>query len=147
MQAFVFVIKTSNHFRFCMKTFMFVLISYFGVSMLAMAEQQKIEAGGFVHSVYFWLNNPENSQDRKAFESHLSQFISASKYVKSKHIGVKAVSDREVVDSSYDYTLVVTFASKEEQDKYQSEDVHLKFVEDAAHLWKKVIVYDSHSIL
>lgn len=122
-------------------------MSYLGMSMLAMAEQQKIESGGFVHSVYFWLNNPEDSQDRKAFESHLSKFINGSKYVKSKHIGVKAASDRGVVDSSYDYTLIVTFASKAEQDKYQAEDVHVKFVEDAAHLWKKVVVYDSTSIL
>ncbi len=130
-----------------MKSLLLILIGYFGVSTFAMAEQQKIEAGGFVHSVYFWLNNPENTKQRQSFEAHLNKFINASKYVKSKHIGVKAKSDRDVVDSSYDYTLVVTFDSKSDQDKYQTEDVHLKFVDDASHLWKKVVVYDSHSIL
>lgn len=114
---------------------------------MANASQQKIEAGGFVHTVYFWLNNSDQAEDRKAFEAHLSKFINASKYVKSKHIGTKASSPRDVVDSSYDYCLIVTFANKAEQDKYQSEDVHLTFVKDAAHLWKKVVVYDSQSIL
>ncbi|WP_158968075.1 Dabb family protein [Paraglaciecola sp. L3A3] len=114
---------------------------------MANAEQNKIEAGGFVHSVYFWLNNPENAAERKEFEHHLTKFINSSKYVKSKHIGTKAASDRDVVDSSYDYTLVVTFTNKAAQDLYQSEDVHLTFIKDAAHLWGKVVVYDSQSIL
>ncbi|MDU0354612.1 Dabb family protein [Paraglaciecola aquimarina] len=113
---------------------------------MANATQDKIEAGGYVHSVYFWLKNPTNLEDRKAFEGHLTKFISASKYVKSKHIGTKMSSDRDVVDSSYDYTLVVTFNNKAEHDLYQSEDVHLTFIEDAAHLWGKVVVYDSQSI-
>lgn len=114
---------------------------------MANANQEKIAAGGFVHSVYFWLNNPESKQEREAFEKHLTKFINASKYVKTKHIGTKASSPRDVVDSSYDYCLIVTFANKEEQDKYQSEDVHLTFVKDAAYLWKDVVVYDSNSIL
>ncbi|MBC3766205.1 Dabb family protein [Neptunicella marina] len=114
---------------------------------MVQAEQQVIEAGGFVHSVYFWLHNPDSQQEREAFEKHLTTFIDASDYVKSKHIGTRASSDRDVVDSSYDYTLVVTFDNKAQQDKYQSEPVHLKFVKDASHLWKKVVVYDSQSIL
>lgn len=130
-----------------MKKLLIILISYFGISFMANASQQTIEAGGFVHTVYFWLNNSDQAEDRQAFEAHLSKFINASKYVKSKHIGTKASSPRDVVDSSYDYCLIVTFANKAEQDKYQSEDVHLTFVKDAAHLWKKVVVYDSQSIL
>ncbi|MDN4503545.1 Dabb family protein [Alteromonadaceae bacterium BrNp21-10] len=130
-----------------MKKSLLILISYLSISFMANAEQQTIEAGGFVHSVYFWLNNPTDAADRDAFEQHLSKFINASEFVKSKHIGTRATSDRDVVDSSYDYTLVVTFDSKAEQDKYQTEPVHLTFVKDAAHLWKKVVVYDSQSIL
>jgi len=97
----------------------------------------------FVHVVYFWLNNPDNSQDRQEFETALNAFIDASDYAKTKFIGVPAMTDREVVDNSYTYCLIVSFASKEEQDKYQTEPVHLKFVEDAQHLWNKVQVYDA----
>jgi len=109
--------------------------------------QTVIESGGFLHSVFFWLKNPESEADRKAFEKHLNTFIDNSQYVKSKFIGTVAPSDREVVDSSYTYTLVVSFASKEDQDKYQTEPAHIKFVEDAQHLWEKVIVYDAFNTL
>lgn len=97
----------------------------------------------FVHVVYFWLHNPDNADDRKEFESALKTFIGASEYAKTKFVGVPAMTDREVVDNSYTYSLILSFNSKEEQDKYQAEPVHVKFVEDAQHLWRKVQVYDS----
>jgi hypothetical protein len=109
--------------------------------------QTIIEPGGFIHSVFFWLKEPENQDAHQEFLGHLRSFIDASDYVKSKHIGSKNASDREVVDSDYNYSLIVTFNNQEEQDKYQSEPVHVKFVEDAQHLWHKVVVYDSLSIL
>ncbi|MEJ2003711.1 MAG: hypothetical protein P8X57_01835, partial [Cyclobacteriaceae bacterium] len=46
--------------------------------------------GKFVHSVYFWLNNPENSQDREEFLAALTAFIANSKYVSSYHIAPAA---------------------------------------------------------
>ena len=103
-----------------------------------LSKQTIIESGGFLHSVYFWLKNPDSPEDRQAFEEHLTAFIDNSLYVKSKFIGTPAQSDREVVDSSFTYALVVTFSSKADQDKYQVEPVHLKFVEDARHLWENV---------
>ena len=110
-------------------------------------KQTVIESGGFLHSVFFWLKKPNSEEDRKAFEKHLKIFIDNSQYVKSKFIGTVAPSEREVVDSSYTYALVLTFSSKEEQDKYQTEPVHLKFVQDAQHLWEKVVVYDASNLL
>jgi len=35
------------------------------------------------------------------------------------------------------------FANKEDQDSYQVDPVHLKFVDECKHLWKKVTVFDS----
>ena len=129
-----------------------VLYTTLGMSFSASSgdksnKQTVIESGGFLHSVYFWLKNPDSKADRETFEKHLNTFINSSQYVKSKFVGKVAPSDREVVDSSYTYTLVLSFASKEDQDKYQIEPVHLKFVNDAQHLWEKVVVYDSFNTL
>ncbi|WP_416305522.1 Dabb family protein [Neptunicella sp. SCSIO 80796] len=112
-----------------------------------MSKQQIIESQGFIHTVFFWLHQPDKAEHCRQFEQHLSHFINHSDYVKSKHIGKKSGSEREVVDSSYDYCLIVTFNNKSEQDKYQNEPAHLTFIQNAAHLWKKVRVYDSESIL
>lgn len=111
-----------------------------------MRDREIIEPGGFVHCVFFWLKEPENEHARDEFENHLKIFLQTSRYVKSKHIGTMASSDRGVVDSTYTYCLIATFDNEEEQDKYQQEPVHLKFVADAKHLWEKVAVYDSNSI-
>ena len=122
-------------------------VSFNAISEESQNKQTVIEPNGFVHSVYFWLKNPDNEKDRRAFENHLNAFIDNSQYVKGKFIGTVAPSEREVVDSSYTYALILTFASKEDQDKYQVEPVHLKFVADAQHLWERVVVYDAFNTL
>lgn len=97
----------------------------------------------FVHVVFFWLKEPENQEARQKFETSLKTFISKSSYVQSTHIGTPADTNRPVIDRSYTYCLIATFTSKEEQDKYQVEPVHLKFIEESKDLWEKVVVYDS----
>ena len=97
----------------------------------------------FVHTVFFWLNNPDNAEDRAAFEAALKQLLKDSKYTKTNYIGTAPKAIRDVVDDSFSYKLVVTFESAEEQELYQNEEAHLKFIEDAKHLWKKVVVYDA----
>jgi len=106
-----------------------------------------MEQGNFAHNVYFWLNNPENQEDRAAFEKSLTNFINHSEFIRTKHLGTPAATDRGVIDNSYTYSLLLTFDNKAQQDKYQVEEGHLKFIEESSKLWKKVIVYDSEDIL
>ncbi len=101
-------------------------------------------AGKFVHSVYFWLKNPDSESDKKEFLASLEKFIQSSKYITSYHIAPPAGTPREVVDNTYSYNLVATFESAELQDLYQKEDVHLAFIEEASHLWDRVQIYDSY---
>ena len=83
-----------------------------------------------------------------AFEESLKNFIFTSPYIVSRHIGVPAVTgQREVVDDSYTYSLLLTFKDKEAQDKYQEEEVHKQFIEETSHLWTKIVIYDSENIL
>ena len=100
----------------------------------------------FTHVVYFWLNNPDNAEDKKAFETSLKKFMNNSQYAQTKFIGVPAETPREVVDNSFTYSLVLSFPSKEIQNKYQTEPAHLKFIEESEHLWDRVQVYDSVGI-
>lgn len=100
----------------------------------------------YVHVVYFWLNNPESETDRTSFENSLQNFLINSKYAQTNYIGTPPKAVREVVDDSFTYNLVVTFDSAEAQENYQKEAAHLQFIEEASHLWHKVIVYDSQTI-
>lgn len=99
--------------------------------------------GSFTHTVLIWLKNPDSQEDRIKFETEVKAFLYNSEFAKEVHIGTPAHTEREIVDSSYTYSLLVTFDSKEDQDAYQKEPVHLKFVEECEHLWNKVLIYDS----
>jgi len=100
----------------------------------------------FTHVVYFYLNNPDNPEDRSAFENSLKKFLDNSLYAKTKFIGIPAETPRNVVDNSYTYSLILSFPSKEIQDKYQKEPAHIVFIEESSQLWEKVQAYDSVGI-
>ncbi len=101
--------------------------------------------GNFAHTVYFWLKNPDNAVDRAAFETSLKKFIDASEFIQTKHIGMPAKTNREVIDNTYTYSLLLTFKDKATQDKYQDEPNHKKFIAESSELWEKVLVYDSEN--
>lgn len=100
----------------------------------------------FAHTVYFWLENPDNPDDRKAFETSLQKFLDNSEYTKTNFIGKPPKASRDVVDGSFTYSLIVTFESAEAQQNYQDEASHKLFIEESSNLWGKVIVYDSKGI-
>ena len=118
----------------------------FGSIVQAQQEQSVEFDPAFVHTVYFWLHNPENRADRSAFEHSLKTLLETSEYTKTNYVGTPPKAIREVVDDSFTYCLLVTFESEEAQEAYQVEAAHLKFIKDAGHLWKKVVVYDALAI-
>ncbi|GAB5399525.1 MAG: hypothetical protein Aureis2KO_11100 [Aureisphaera sp.] len=102
--------------------------------------------GSFAHNVYIWLKRPDMKEDQEAFLESLNRFLDASEYIVSSHVGYPVPSERDVVDDSFSFSIVLTFKNKEDQDLYQVEPVHLKFVEESSHLWNKVVVYDSMNL-
>lgn len=112
----------------------------------AKADQSKEFNPAFVHTVYFWLVNPESKSDREKFLTSLKKLLSNSKYAKTNFIGTPPKASRDVVDGSFTYALILTFDSDEAQGKYQSEEAHLLFIKESQALWKKVVVYDSKGI-
>ncbi|MEL6919244.1 MAG: Dabb family protein [Bacteroidota bacterium] len=109
-------------------------------------EDMKIFDPAFAHTVYFWLKNPDSKADREKFEASLQRFLDNSKFAKTNFIGTPPKASRDVVDGSFTYSLIVTFASAEAQEGYQKEEAHLQFIEECSNLWAKVIVYDSNGI-
>lgn len=122
-----------------------IIVPFFASSYSVSA--QKVIKGKFEHVVLFWMNNPENQEERALLEKGMKDLIRSSDFIVSAHIGVPAMTDREVVDNSYTYNYTVTFKSKADQDAYQEEPVHLEFIEQYKHLWGKVQIYDSINIL
>jgi hypothetical protein len=96
----------------------------------------------FVHHVYFWLKNPDSQADLAELTRGLKK-LSAAKSIKQFHIGRPADTDRDVIERSYSLSWLLIFENASDQDIYQTDPIHLRFVEECAHLWSKVIVYDA----
>lgn len=96
----------------------------------------------FIHHVYFWLNNPDSAEDKNKLIAGLTK-LAAVKTIKDFHIGKPADTNRDVIERGYAISWLVQFANAADQASYQTDPIHLKFVEDCNHLWSKVIVYDS----
>ena len=98
--------------------------------------------GMFIHHVYFWLKNSGNNDDKTRLIEGLKK-LSKVKTIKNFYIGQPAATRREVIDSSYDVSWLLFFDNAADQDSYQTDPVHLKFVEECSALWTKVTVYDT----
>ena len=103
--------------------------------------------GPFLHTVFFWLNNPNDRVDRYEFEKAIKKLIKTNPQATANHLGCPANSkNRDVVDNSFTYCYTMSFTDLKSQNDYQSDPTHLLFIKEAKHLWKKVRVYDSLSI-
>jgi Stress responsive A/B Barrel Domain len=111
------------------------------INMNAVAEKKP----GFIHHVYFWLNKAESKEDLQSLIKGL-EALSKIDYIRFSHIGVPAGTSRDVIDSSYSVSWLLFFNDKAEEERYQKDPLHLKFIEDCKHLWKKVVVYDTVGI-
>ena len=98
--------------------------------------------GNFVHVVFFWLQQDDNESKEK-FLAELHKFIDNVDMIRTKHIGTPADTNREVIDNTYSFSLILSFDSKKEHDIYQEHSLHKTFIENASSLWEKVQVYDS----
>ena len=95
-----------------------------------------------VHHLLFWLKNPESEEDKKKLQQGLESLLPIET-IRTSHIGVPASTDRPVIVNDYDFSLLVVFEDLEGHDIYQEHPLHKKFLEENAHLWAKVRIYDS----
>lgn len=96
----------------------------------------------FTHHVFFWLKNKNSDADWEDLLKGL-QTLTVIEPKTMIHIGVKATTNRTVIDTSYDFSLLLVFKDLEEQESYQVDPIHQDFVKNCSHLWEKVTIYDS----
>lgn len=117
-----------------------------GSSLAGAAIARPMKNPPFVHNVYFWMNNPDSAEERRKLETGLKTLRNIDQ-VKGFHLGKPVPSERDVVDDSFAYHLMLQFDSPEDQTAYQTVPVHEQFVADCSGLWNKVQVYDSSADL
>jgi hypothetical protein len=113
-----------------------------GLITLAENREPAMIENKFIHHVYFWLKNPNSKDDRAKLVEGLKK-LSKVKTIKMFHIGQPADTDRDVIDRSYAVSWFTLFDNATDQQSYQTDPIHLKFIEECSGLWTKVVVYDS----
>ena len=95
----------------------------------------------FIHSVYFWLKPELTTEQREAFARDI-QTLREIETVLVCGIGTPVPCDRPVVDSSYDYGLVLLFANQADEEAYIADPLHRAFAEKWRTEWAQVKIYD-----
>jgi hypothetical protein len=95
-----------------------------------------------IHSVYFWLRADADPAQAARFHEGLAR-LSRIPDVEAAHYGRPEVTaKRAVIDDSYTWALIVTFADVAAHDRYQDHADHHAFLEDFKETWDRVQVYD-----
>ena len=99
------------------------------------------------HNVYFWMNNPDDAEEADRLVAGLNTLADVT-FVRAFRLAKPAATAaRDVVDSTYSYHLTLFFDNADDQNAYQSDPIHQRFVEECSSLWKRVAVYDSDASL
>lgn len=96
----------------------------------------------FIHSVYFWLKEDTSQSDRMEFKSSLES-LKKIRGIRKRYVLEPAGTEREVVDNSYDYALIIHFKNKSAQEAYQVDPLHASAVHRMQPMIGKFIVYDA----
>jgi hypothetical protein len=111
-----------------------------GTSPLLPEAKRKKEL--FVHHVFFYLKNPNSAQDEAKLVEGLEKLAKVPT-IQLAHIGRPASTNRDVIVKDYAISWLCFFKNLIEEEIYQTDPIHLKFIEDYSHLWEKVVVYDA----
>lgn len=94
------------------------------------------------HSVLFWLDPSLSSEEVENFKGFFEE-LAKCPTVKKLHFGRPAPTEvRPVVDNSFTWSMVATFASLEDHDAYQEDEYHVKAIEKYSKYWTRVAVHD-----
>ncbi|MFC3199766.1 Dabb family protein [Parapedobacter deserti] len=95
------------------------------------------------HYVLFWLNDGLSEQEINDFANFFEE-LKTIPGIKSLHYGRAAQThQRDVVDNSFTYNLLVYFDTMDDIDTYETHPIHLEAIEKYSKFWNKVVVHDS----
>lgn len=105
--------------------------------------EQKNKQATITHYVLFWLKEGLSDKEVEDFTGFFEELRKVPN-VKSLHYGPAAKSkQRDVVDNSFTYNLLVYFDTLNDLEVYGTHPIHLQAIEKYSNYWTKVVVHDS----
>ncbi|WP_257670337.1 Dabb family protein [Parapedobacter tibetensis] len=95
------------------------------------------------HYVLFWLNDDLSEDEINNFVGFF-EVLKTIPTIKSLHYGRAAnTHQRDVVDNSFTYNLLVFFDTMDDLNVYETHPIHVEAIEKYSKYWRKVAVHDS----
>lgn len=99
---------------------------------------------GVVHTVYLWLKNPGNQQERQRLLTATDR-LRTIPGVREIRFGEVIASGRDIVDDSFDVGIYFYFSDVAAMNRYLVHPLHKQVVEqDIKPLVERIVVYDFH---
>ncbi len=127
-----------------MKALVFTLLAATFLSTSSCVRVQfgrKPPEAGIHHIVLVWLKLSGSPSYRQQIITE-SQKLDRIPGVISVNAGRSMVSNRSIVDHSFDVGLDITFETRDELNYYLTHPDHLRFVEKIKPLVERIVVYD-----
>lgn len=120
------------------------LVATASTSLLSCSTPAKEAAyGPIIHSVYFWLKEGLSQEEVANFVNFFEDLRPITEIQTLKYGTPAPVNPRPVVDNSFTYNLIVSFANMEDINIYENHPIHLKAIEKYEQFWTKVEVRDT----
>ncbi len=94
------------------------------------------------HHVLFWLKADTTPDQKAAFRKSL-ETLQDIEVVKFFHVGTPAPIERAVVDTTYTFSLFLSFDDLDAHNVYQAHSLHQAFLEEFRVFFERVVIYDA----
>lgn len=94
------------------------------------------------HSVYFWLDESLDSEQKLQFEGGMRALFDIDVVKNGSYGKAAATPERPVTNNDFDYALFLEFDSVEGHNTYQTNPDHQVFVDDFSPWFKTVKIFD-----
>lgn len=95
------------------------------------------------HNVYFWLDESLSDEEKASFEGGLKALFEIDVVANGSFGKPAGTPERPVTRNTFDYALVLEFASVEDHNAYQVHEDHAVFVDGFSQWFQEVRVYDT----
>jgi hypothetical protein len=103
--------------------------------------------GYVVHNVFFWLKNPDSTEDRDQMVAGLAA-LKDIEGMRDLHVGIPLDSPKaDHIEAGYSVGAAMVFENVEALRAYSPHQTHAKFIAECGHLWDRVLIIDTIDVV
>ena len=129
-----------------MRILISIILLFITLTGCASYAKKELTEKNIVHIVLIWLHEPGNIEHIEKI-TKMSRKLKDISEIQELRVGRAVLSDREIVDDSFDVGLYMIFSSQEDMQRYLIHPKHKQAVQNSLRpLASKIVVYDFYDM-